>query len=347
MKKDTHKLIKMAFITSPILAIYNLAPISLFFKSGMTNSRVEMIPQFDPPVRMLMPVLFISVNALILWLFNIWLSNESKKIGLETGLRYAFSFLFTFAFIALLQSITKGVRPPLETLGSLQFYPFIGSAANNAFILIMIDLIVNRERRASLEIEKARLESTNIKSRHELLKQQIQPHFLFNALNTLKLLINRDHSSATAYTVKLSTFLRASIADGLEEKISVKRDLDIFLDFMELQMVRFPDAIIILDEIPQSVFNTRLFPPFTLQILAENAIKHSEFSKGNPLKVRMRVDDEVLSFSNNHTPRKVGKESVGIGLNNLSERFKILSGEGIEVEQNEALFIVRLKMIEQ
>ena len=210
----------------------------------------------------------------------------------------------------------------------------------------MIDLILNRERRARLEIEKANLLATNLKSRHELLKQQIQPHFLFNALNTLKLLINRDQGSAEAYTIRLSSFLRASISDGLEEKLSIKKDLEIFADFMELQMVRFPGGINFHTAISDDTLQKGFLPAFTLQTLAENAIKHNEFSSSHPLVIEINEIEGNILFSNTYTPKKVVSDSVGIGLKNLSERFRILCGRGVEVENDGRFFMVKFKAID-
>lgn len=335
----------MALITSPILAIYNVAPISLFVKSGAIDVRPRILPQSDNPLAMLFPVGFIALNAMVIWCFNIWLLKRLRKTTVTSAMRYAISYAFIIALIAFMQFITSHVRPSFDELGGLQFYPYIGSAANNTFILIMIDLIMNRERRAALEIEKANLESLNLKSRHDQLKQQIQPHFLFNALSALKILIRRDQKTAETYTVTLSNFMRASISDGVEERISVAKEMDVFRDYMELQKVRFPDSIYYHHKISDHLLNRFTLPAFTLQTLAENAIKHNEFSKENPLTIEIVEEDGAFTFSNNHTPKRQGISSVGIGLKNLSERFKILSGTGIEVEHGKEAFNVKFNAI--
>ena len=343
MNRDNTKLIRMAFLTSPLLAVYNVAPISLMLNSGMISAELPLLPKVDSSIRFLVPISFITVNALIVWFFNIWLVRSNR---LGVGPRYLISFLFTMLLVVTISSIGSQVRPFPQEINVFRLYPFVGMAANNMFILIIIDLILNRERKAALEIEKAHLEALNLQTRHDQLKQQIQPHFLFNALNTLKLLIRKDQDDAESYTVRLSNFLRASIADGLKEKISIAKDLEIFKDFMELQQVRFPNTIHYEYSISKQRLNNAFLPAFTLQTLAENAIKHNEFSIDNPLSIAVVEKEGLVEFSNNYSPKKNPTQSVGIGLNNLSERFKILSGEGIRTEVDEESFLVKFKVID-
>jgi len=346
MKKDTVKLIKMAFITSPLLAIYNIAPISLMLTSGLIQPRLPLLLDSRDPKIFLFPVTLVTVNTLAIWLVNIWLVDKTNKNELKPILRYFFSFVFSFLLVFILTEIGSQLKPFPEAGDEFRrFYAFVGMAANNTVILIIIDLILNREKKAILEIEKANLESANLKSRHELLKQQIQPHFLFNALNTLKILISKDQRLAESYILKLSSFLRASISEGMEEKVHVKKDLEIFNDFMELQRIRFPGAIEYHNTISNELLHNYFLPTLTMQTLAENAIKHNEFSAAKPLVIDIKEAGGLISFSNNYTPKMIGLEGVGIGLKNLSERFKILSGRGIEIENDTKSFVVKFKII--
>ena len=347
MKKDTRKLIRMAMVTSPLLAIYNVTPISLMLNSGMIKGELPLLPNPDSSYRFVFPVVFITINALLVWLFNIWIVIKARERNIGVGVRYMLSFLFTFFLVVTFSTIGSHLRPFPDEISIFRLYPLVGMAANNIIILIIIDLILNRERKAALEIEKANLQALNLKSRHDQLKQQIQPHFLFNALNTLKILISKDQSGAESYTVRLSNFLRSSIAEGFEEKVTVKKDLEIFEDFMELQKVRFPDAIKYGYFISKALLHQAFLPAFTMQTLAENAIKHNEFSAAKPLIIEVYEQDGVMLFSNNYAPLKQQTNSVGIGLKNLSERFKILSGEGIEIEQDQNCFNVKYKVIDK
>lgn len=337
----------MAWITSPILAIYNVAPISIFLSSGVLDYTPTPFRILEQPYRMLVPISFITINTLILWCFNIWLARVAVKWGLRSIQRYLVAILFTMALVFILTSIGSILRPAPEHFKSFRYYPLIGMAANTVFILIIIDLILSQGKRAVLELEKSGLVAANLKARHEQLKQQIHPHFLFNALNTLKLLIKNQQQEATTYTVRLSRFLRASITQGLEDKMSIRQELTIFKDFMELQKVRFPDIITYEINLSHETINQCYLPAFTFQTLAENALKHNAFDQNHPLHITIYEAGGDILFKNNRIPFQQVPDSTGIGLINLSERFRIISGQDIAVEKQHQAFSVKLKAIQQ
>lgn len=334
----------MAWITSPLLAIYNVAPITLFLNAGVLRDDLMPFRQLDHPIKVLIPIFFITSNTLIVWYFNIWLIRQANQHHWVTGLRYAVAILFTLSFMLIVTTLSAQVRTVPEHLQQFRYYPFIGMASNTIFILIMIDLIMSQGKRAALEIEKAGLLAANLRSRHEQLKQQVQPHFLFNALYTLKLLIKNDEPAAESYTVRLSRFLRASIVQGLEDQLTVKQELEIFKDYMEMQKVRFPDGITYVHNLSPQTTNSGYLPAFTFQTLAENALKHNAFDSEHPLTIRISEVAEGIRFVNNVIPGVRQPNSTGIGLANLSERFRIISGRDITVEENNHQFIVTFKV---
>lgn len=280
---------------------------------------------------------------MVLWLFNIWLKTYNTRYFPKVNwLRYIVSFAFAFCLIYVVTSI----RPPhIAEIGKLRFFPFIGSAANNTIILILMNLISTREKKAELELEKANLEAANLSARFETLTHQIQPHFLFNALNTLKLLIGNDAKRANDYVLRLSNLLRASIYERKQDEVSLKSELEVLKDYLELQKVRFPNSIVYNEVLIDSDPMSYSLPSFSLQILAENAIKHNAFSEDKPLHIEIFTNGEALKFTNNMIP-KSEIESPGIGLTNLSERMKILTGVGLVVlrDLDEKIFSVEMKM---
>ena len=229
--------------------------------------------------------------------------------------------------------------------GAIKYYPYIGTAANNAFILIMIDLVLSRSKRSRLEYEKINLKVLHQRARHDQLKQQIHPHFLFNALNTLKILMKKSDKDAENYLITLSNFLRLSIADGKKELISLKEEMEILSQFLSLHEGRFPNLIhcsINITERQKSIYKV---PVYGIQILVENAIKHNAFSKLNPLKIDIDLEDEWVIVTNNILPRQQHLASTGIGLQNLSERTKMLTSHDIEVIKTEEKFTVKVKTV--
>ncbi|MDW3191552.1 MAG: histidine kinase [Cytophagales bacterium] len=335
----------MAWITSPLLAIYNVAPISIFMSSGVLEYESIPFREIEHSIKILIPIGLITFNALILWYFNIWLARESTKRNLTSSMRYVLALLFTVILVFALTSLSAWLRPVPAQLENFRYYPFVGMVANTVFILIMIDLIQSQGKRAALELEKTGLVAANLKARHEQLKQQIHPHFLFNALNTLKLLIKSRQVEASTYTVRLSRFLRASLTQGLEDKMCIQQELSIFKDFMELQRVRFPDAITYEINLSPMTINRGFLPAFTFQALAENALKHNALDQNHPLHINIMEKGEEIHFVNNLIPFHRKSSSTGIGLVNLSERFRILSGQDISIDQHQQAFNVKLKVI--
>lgn len=195
------------------------------------------------------------------------------------------------------------------------------------------------------ELEVSRLQITNAETLNQLLKQQIQPHFLFNALNTLKSLIKKQPATAENYLMQLSDFLRASISGYRSDTVSVKEELDLCTNYMEMQKVRFGEALKYEVDVPDSYLHQFYVPFFSLQPLLENAIKHNELTKEKALTIHLYVENESIIVKNNLQKRKQVDSSTGNGLKNLNERYKILHNSDIEINETDKDFIVRIKLI--
>lgn len=196
------------------------------------------------------------------------------------------------------------------------------------------------------EIEVAELKNLNSETKNQLLRQQIQPHFLFNALNTLKSLIRKDPELAEEYVIHLSEFLRASIADNRNQTSKVIDELKICRDYMNMQKIRFGEALNYIVEL--DIKDPRLqrqIPNFSLQPLLENAIKHNQFTLSNPLDIKVSLVNDYITVSNPIRLRKLVEHSTGNGLYNLSQRCKIIYNEDIRILNNEEHFEVQIKLI--
>ena len=177
------------------------------------------------------------------------------------------------------------------------------------------------------------------------LKQQIQPHFLFNSLSTLKSLITFSPELASEYLVRLSGFLRAAIAAQSVNLVRVERELDLCVDYLEMQRIRFGDALQFMVEVPAWVRSDRYIPVFSLQLLVENAIKHNVLTVEQPLRISIDYSEGVITVRNNLQKKADVEPSAGTGLANLRERYKALpGGHGIDILQDVDHFSVGLKI---
>jgi LytS/YehU family sensor histidine kinase len=218
--------------------------------------------------------------------------------------------------------------------------------ALNTIVLIIQDLILLRDKKTIVEIENAQLKIKNVEAINQQLKQQIHPHFLFNSLNTLKTLIKKHPDKAEDYLIMLSDFLRASISTDTPNIVKLKDEIKLCLDYLEMQKVRYGKAIQYTINIPEDIQDSAFVPVFSLLPLLENAIKHNILTNELPLHIKIEHENYRIVTINNIQPRLSSEPSTGLGLENLAERYKILSGDKIIINNSENIFSVSIKILD-
>jgi LytS/YehU family sensor histidine kinase len=216
----------------------------------------------------------------------------------------------------------------------------------NSVILLTIELVLSRYEAARVRLENAELKMLNLQARHENLKLQLQPHFLFNSLNALKTLIHRDARQAEGYLIRLSELLRFSIMHSEQNLVSLEEELKVSLSYLEMQQTRFGDCLSYTIDIPAEILTTAQIPAFSLQLLLENAVKHNVLTRQDPLHIQVRyIGPRRILVRNNHRPKKLPEAGTGLGLKNLSERYRMLAREDIQILQRADTFEVYLTLI--
>jgi len=196
-----------------------------------------------------------------------------------------------------------------------------------------------------IEIEKNKLEKVTAEQKLSTLKDQVNPHFLFNALNSLNALIRQKSDNALTFVDKLSYLLRSTLQQSDEDFITLKDELDYLDAYIFLQKERFGEKFEVRINSPQD-WQNQMIPSFSLQLLVENAIKHNVISKRQPLVVEVYQEDHFLVVKNPIQIRKDNIESTGTGLGNLSTRFSLLKKRKIEIINDGEYFIVKLPILE-
>ena len=216
------------------------------------------------------------------------------------------------------------------------------------FSSILIYVILNYPKnvitKQRLEVENATLRAESIEVMYQQLKQQVNPHFLFNTLSTLKTLIH-DNPDAEIYLKRLSDFLRTSVSYNNKNTLTLGEELRFCLDYLELQKVRFGDALLFSIRIPENV-KSGFVPVFSIQQLIENAIKHNALTVNQPLHIKIDYSDERIVVSNNMRSKNTSEESMGVGLINLAERYRILSGDEVIIKTENNCFLVSIKILD-
>lgn len=278
------------------------------------------------------------------------MSENLKTFKYASVIRYILSFIISaILIIAAMRMLRLCFYSQSEisdiTFKHAPFAPIVLGLSINMVILIILDLILIRGKQAGIEIENARLKLKNTEALNQQLKQQIHPHFLFNSLNTLKSLINNSPEAAEDYLVKLSDFLRTSISAGKDNVVKVSGELKLCLDYLAMQKIRYGGALQFIIDIPDEHLESGFIPVFSLQLLAENAIKHNALTNQTPLQIKIRYNDGRIIVSNNMRKKVVSETSPGLGLINLAERYNILSGDEIIISNSEDQFSVSIKIL--
>ncbi len=190
------------------------------------------------------------------------------------------------------------------------------------------------------------LEKEGLLSQYETLKNQVNPHFLFNSFNTLITLIEEDKNAASDYVQKLSDFFRIILQLRDKTIIPVKEELELIKTYTFIQQKRYGNNLVLKNMIPFEALEKGV-APLTLQMLVENAIKHNVISTENPLNIEISLtENNYLLVKNNLQKRQDHEPSSGLGLQNISNRYKFLSDKETKVIVNQHSYSVAIPLLE-
>lgn len=197
----------------------------------------------------------------------------------------------------------------------------------------------------NIKFENEQLKKENLRSQLETLKNQVNPHFLFNSLNTLISIIDDDPHTAKQYTQKLSQVYRYILSAREKDTLTLKDELECMEAYNFMLKIRYGENLHFENLIPPLYHHT-LIPPLVLQMLIENAIKHNVISASKPLYIHLQTDsNQYLTVKNNLQPKVINVESSKVGLINIMQRYKLLADKQIIIEQNTSEFKVLLPII--
>ena len=192
------------------------------------------------------------------------------------------------------------------------------------------------------------LKNQKIQSQLETLRNQVNPHFLFNSFNILVSEIENNPEDAVIYTERLSDFYRSLIQHREKDIIPLEDELNTLNDYIFLQEKRFASGLAIHIDIRQEVISSSYIPPLVLQMLVENAVKHNIVSKETPLTIYIKdVDEDCLAVSNNINKKMQPEKRSGLGLQNIQKRYALLQVKKVSIESDEKFFTVKIPLIKK
>jgi LytS/YehU family sensor histidine kinase len=286
-----------------------------------------------------------------MWLF-IWTINVRKKSKKLPKLSlylcsYVWVILVWFLAVSTYTIVTGNDWEGDKGTASAYLLAVLAIFLFNTVILIFQNLIIFQYRNAQNEIEKLQLKANVSDTTNLLLRQQIQPHFLFNALTTVKSLYKQDGKLGEEYLVHLSNFLRVSVSNPKEHTALVKDEIAFCLNYLKMQKIRFGNAVEYDIVLSETVLNKGYLPYFSLQPLIENVLKHNTLTEEWPIMIRIYEENGFVVVRNNLQENPHKEASAGNGLYNLRERYRLLGEEEIRITSDAIFFKVYLKILER
>lgn len=214
------------------------------------------------------------------------------------------------------------------------------------FTLVYEILYLSKERELDTKIvdqldwERSVAEMSN-------LKNELEPHFIFNSLNTLSHLILNDPDTAHVFNSKLATVYKYFLINKDRDMISLRNEMEFIENYFSLVQIRYDNQLNLSSNLDDQNDGKLMILPFALQVAVENAIKHNEFTEQDPLYISIELNGDSLIIKNNKKLKKYSEKSTGIGLKNLKSRYQLFCKKNITIEDTINEYIVKLPLIHQ
>ncbi len=226
-----------------------------------------------------------------------------------------------------------------ETLKPYQFGLWI-----TLTIVAVFHVVYFYNRYQQNRIKEQKVIAGTASAKFDALKNQLDPHFLFNSLNVLTSLIEENPENAQKFTTSLSKVYRYVLEQKNKELVTVDEELQFAKTYMSLLKMRFEDSIVF--TMPEKALNPESkVVPLSLQLLLENAVKHNMVTSSKPLYIKIYEDEDNLIVENNLQPKQIVKKSSGVGLSNIMQRYDLLTNRKININKEANRFVVAIPML--
>lgn len=299
-------------------------------------------------------LLFFMIAFNVLGYFTLkissWIDNQ---YSLRMAHRWKFVSVYALIMVMFLV-LNYGLLVAAKLLaGAMHPFVFLNGGERILLMIWLVELIVlglllaNRSMQYTLKLQKqaADLQKENNTARYTALQNQLNPHFLFNSLNTLISEIRYNPKNAELFTQNLSDVYRYILQCQEQQLVTLQAEIDFLSSYIFLHQVRLGNCISIDNRIPANLYSCKV-PPLTLQLLIENVIKHNTIHTGKPMTIELfcTEDGSELIVRNLIRPKKSVALS-GVGLKNLSARYFLLCNRKVEIDNDNEYFTVKVPLI--
>ena len=221
---------------------------------------------------------------------------------------------------------------------------YLGSIIITFFVTLSVYAISFYKAYNENKVKEQKIIAGTANAKFESLKNQIDPHFLFNSLNVLSSLIEENPENAQRFTTSLSKIYRYVLEQKDKELVSVDEELAFAKTYMNLLKMRFENSLFY--DLPATAINPEAkVVPLSLQLLLENTVKHNVVSEQRPLHIRIYVEGDYLAVQNDYQKKEVLQERQGVGLQNIINRYGIITKRKVLIAQNEKTFTVKIPIL--
>jgi sensor histidine kinase YesM len=273
-----------------------------------------------------------------------WITKPAKRLVIHLLLSVGYSAVIIFTGSFLSNTYTNTM--PMSGQNFLKITSIIlGALVLMSVILLTFEVstqFFKHWKHSLVEIEKYRAES--LQAQLQNLKNQVNPHFLFNNMSVLSSLVHKDPDKAVEFINQLSKVYRYLLDNQNSELVTVEEELLFLRSYIFLLHIRFDRNLLIRLEVKKEDL-ARLIPPMALQILIENAIKHNEASAEHPLSIRIDSDGDRLTVTNNLQLRPQHEPGSQTGLNNIRARYRFFTTTPVEISNDPRSFIVKIPLL--
>ena len=325
-------------ILLPLLCSFLMPGISLLNNNLFTTSQ--------EPSRIAGSWIIGFLFLLLLWMVDQWIADRFKAARRPPAIRLGIQILVNLLLIGLFVDFVR----PLDALRLDTHTPLSLAYAKlllaSLIILSIQATLASLAEKEDILLANAELQNENLRARFEVLKQQINPHFLFNALSTLRIMVREKDDRAEPFILKLSDLYRQLLGKNTAQTVTFDEELEFLQSYIFMLQSRFESLLNIhIDTWPD--IGLRKVPAFSLQLLVENCIKHNIASSARPLYISIcQQQADCIVIENNLQTKPAAEESSGIGLENLRKRYELLHvQDGVTIHRTETKFSVTLKLL--
>lgn len=271
-----------------------------------------------------------------------WISRPGFRLFIQFFISLIFSALGVYLPMKIFNTFVCIIPPEREMILN---YMSLGIGLIVSVIILTFEIssqFFTNWKESLVQIEHYKTE--NIRAQLQNLKNQINPHFLFNNMSVLSSLVYSDQDKAVNFIDQLSKVYRYLLDNRDNELVDLETELNFIQSYIYLLQIRFDKNLQFEMDIPKENLKF-LLPPMSLQMLIENAIKHNEVSEAQPLRIKIAIEEQRLIVSNQLQKRTVNEVSSKTGIQNIKDRYKYFTDKLVEVMESVSTFTVKIPLL--